>query len=196
MIPDSFGPVSVTDTCAIWHLVGSRTLFGAARHRRLSFVITNTVYYECFVKSRSKAPSANHKILRERLARRIEQGEVDQLKVTVDDLRDVISAARQQGSDKRLGCGEISCAALARRLRQAVLTDNKRDFRAIEKLVDGLLQTTPRLLGWLYIVGRLTDGDIKDVIKEHCSSGGQMSRIYEQAHREACEQRLMRQVSR
>lgn len=123
-------------------------------------------------------------------------GEVDQLKVTVDDLRDVINAARQQGSDKRLGCGEISCAALARRLRQAVLTDNKRDFRAIEKLVDGLLQTTPRLLGWLYIVGRLTDGDIKDVIKEHCSSGGQMSRIYEQAHREACEQRLMRQVSR
>lgn len=95
----------------------------------------------------------------------------------------------------RLGYGEISCAALARRLRHAVLTDNKRDFRAIEVLADGLLQTTPRLLGWLYLVGRLTDGDVKDVVEEHLDSGGHMSPIYERAHREACERRLMRQFS-
>ena len=196
MIPDSFSLVSVTDTCAIWNLVGSATLFRAARQKHLSFIITDTVSYECFVKTRGSAPSVEHQRLRQRLAKHIEQSDVSRFEVTIDDLQDVINAARQQGSDRRLGYGEMSCAALARRLRHAVLTDNKRDFKAIEVLVDGLLQTTPRLLRWLYLVGRLTDGDVKDVIKEHCNSGGHMSPIYERAHREACERRLVRQLSK
>ena len=195
MIPDVFRPVNVTDTCAIWNLVGSTTLFRTARQEHLSFVITNTVSYECFIKSRGSAPSPAHRQLRQRLAKHIERGEVRQSDVTIDDLQDVINTARRLGSDKRLGCGEISCAALARRLRQAVLTDNKRDFRAIGELVDGLLQTTPRLLGWLCLVGRLTDGDVNDVIKEHCSSDGHLSRIYKRAYCEAYEKRLMRQFS-
>ena len=48
MIPDSFSLVSVTDTCAIWNLVGSATLFRAARQKHLSFIITDTVSYRVF----------------------------------------------------------------------------------------------------------------------------------------------------
>ena len=195
MMSPSFNQVSVTDTCAIWHLTGCATLFSTARQRKLSFVITSTVFYECFVRSRGKALSEQRLRLRDRLKIHIQRGDVSQIDVAIDDLQNLIGVARQHGYDTRLGHGELSCAALARRLRYAVLTDNKRDFRAIEELADGLLQTTPRLLGWLYLDGHLTDGDVKDIIEQHRDSGGQMGRVYEQVHHEACEKRLVRHTS-
>ena len=169
MIPDSFTPVNVTDTCAVWHLIGSATLFDTARRTNVSFVITNTVFYECFIIRRIDLP--------------------------IDDLQDLLALARQLGLDKRLGQGEISCAALARRWGAAVLTDNRRDFRAIFQLVDGRLQTTPRLLGWLYLDEHFTDRDVEDVVSEHRECGGQMSDVYKRAYYEACEKRLQRHMS-
>ena len=194
MIPDRFMRVNVTDTCAIWHVVGSVTLFKAARESGLSFIITNTVYYECFVKYKSTAPSPEHEELRVRLRENIHRGDVSRIELTIDDLQELIGVARRLGFDKRLGCGEMASVALARHLRQAVLTDNKRDFGAIKELVDGRLQTTPRLLGWLCLDGGLTDGEVKDVIEQHRASGGQMAEVYERAHYEACEKRLMQQA--
>lgn len=195
MIPESFIRVNITDTCAIWHMTGSKTLFQTARRLNVSFVITSTVFYECFIKSRGRAPSAQHQELRDRLETHISQDKVTRMDSTIDDLQDLIVLARQLGFDKRLGQGEISCAALARRWGVAVLTDNKKDFRAIERLVEGRLQTTPRLLAWLYLDGHLTDPDVSDVISEHYNSGGQMSQVYTLAHSEACEMRLARQTS-
>ena len=164
MIPDSFSLVNITDTCAIWNLVGSMTLFKTARRMKVSFVITNTVFYECFIKSRGQAPSAQHQELRDRLETHINQDKVGQIALAIDDLQVIITLARQLGVDKRLGQGEISCAALARHWGAAVLTDNRREFKAIKELVDGRLQTTPRLLGWLYLDGHLTDSDVGDVL--------------------------------
>ena len=194
MIPERFALVNVTDTCAIWNVVGSATLFKAARKSGLSFIITNTVYYECFVKYKGTAPSPEHEELRIRLREYIHRGDVSRIELTIDDLQELIGVARRLGVDRRLGYGEMACVALARHLRQAVLTDNKRDFRAIGELVDGRLQTTPRLLGWLYLDGGLTDGEVKDVIEQHRTSGGQMADVYERAHYEACEKLLMQQA--
>ena len=195
MIPDSFSLVNITDTCAIWHLMGSMTLFKTARQKHVSFVITNTVFYECFVKSRRNKLTPQHQALREHLRAYIGQHQVSRIDLGIDDLQDLIVLARQRGLDKRLGQGEISCAALARHLRQPVLTDNKRDFNAIEALTGSLIQTTPRLLGWLYLEGHLTDPDVDDVLTEHRNSGGQMPHVYKQAHYEACEKRLVRDTS-
>ena len=142
MIPDSFIPVNITDTCAIWHLVGSMTLFRAAHRMHVAFIITNTVFYECFTKSRGRAASVQHQALRDRLETHLNQDEVKRIDLSIDDLQDFITLARLRGFDKRLGHGEISCAALALSWRAAVLTDNKKDFRAIKGLVDDL-QTTP-----------------------------------------------------
>ena len=192
MMPDSFRPVNVTDTCAVWNLVGAATLFRTALRQRLSFAITNTVFYECFIKSRGKRPSAGLTRLRGRLRQHLQRGQVVQVDATIEDLQEVMAMARRRGLVTRLGYGEVSCIAAARRLRQAVLTDNKRDFRAIEELIDGVLQTTPRLLGWLYLEEQLTDGDIEAIIVEHTHSGGQMTRVYKQAYREACQRLLMR----
>ena len=195
MIPDSLIRVNITDTCAIWHLVGSMTLFKAARRMNVSFIITNTVFYECFTKSRGRAASVQHQALRDRLETHVNQDEVKRIDLTIDDLQELITLARLRGVDKRLGHGEMSCAALARRWRAAVLTDNRKDFGAIKGLVDECLQTTPRLLGWLYLEGRLTDADVGDVLSEHYNSGGQMSQVYQRAYYEACEKRLSRQTS-
>ena len=195
MIPDSFRLVNITDTCAIWHLVGSMTFFKTARQIGVSFVITNTVFYECFVKSRRNKLTPQHQALREHLRAYIDQHQVSRIDLGIDDLQDLIVLARQRGLDKRLGQGEISCAALARHLRQAVLTDNKRDFTAIEALTGSVIQTTPRLLGWLYLEGHLTDADVDDLLTEHRNSGGQMPHVYKQAHYEACEKRLVRATS-
>lgn len=195
MIPDSFTRVNVTDTCAIWHLVGAPTLFDAARRTNVSFVITNTVFYECFIKSRGQAPSVQHRNLRDRLRTHISRGRIERIDLPIDDLQDLFTLARQFGLDKRLGQGEISCAALARRWGVAVLTDNRRDFRAIYRLVDGHLQTTPRLLGWLYLNEHFTDPDVNDVLSEHLECGGQMSDVYRRAHFEACGRRLQRHTS-
>lgn len=194
MIPEKFVSVNVTDTCAIWHLVGAPTLFRAARQVTVSFVITSTVFYECFVKSRGRKPTVQREEMRKRLRTYIDQGQVSRMNLEIDDLQDVITLARQRGCDKRLGQGELSCAALARRLGKAVLTDNKRDFTAIDGLADGRLHTTPRLLAWLYVKGHITDSDVEHVRTEHQKSGGQMSQIYKRAHYEACEKRLAYQV--
>lgn len=103
MIPGKFISVNVTDTCAIWHLVGSPTLFRAARQVTVSFVITSTVFYECFVKSRSRRPTAQREEMRKRLRTYIDQGQVSRMNLGIDALQDMIFLARQRGCDKRLG---------------------------------------------------------------------------------------------
>lgn len=196
MIPDAFNPVSVTDTCAIWHLVGAKTLFDAALRVNLSFLITPTVYYECFVKRKERAPTPERLALRDLLRDCLAQKRVTQMGVSIEALQETIQQAKRLGLDKRLGQGELSCAALARSLgHAAVLTDNRRDFNAITSLADERLQKTPQLLGWLYVEGHLTDSDVVDVIREHKASKGQMGDVYQTAHRLACEKRLMRQMA-
>ena len=195
MIPDTINLVNVTDTCAVWHLVGADTLFRTARRLKIAFIITSTVFYECFVKTRGRPLTIEQRALRERLQEHIEYERVSQMNVTIEDLQEALELARRRGFDKRLGQGEFSCIALVRRLgHSAVLTDNKRDFRAIEALVENRLQTTPRLLGWLYVEGHLSDSDVDEVIREHESSNGDMAKVYRQAHVMACEKRLMRRM--
>ena len=195
MIPDIFNLVNVTDTCAVWHLVGADTLFRAARRRNIEFIITPTVFFECFVKTRGRAVTAERQALRTKLQGHLDRKQIAHIGMSIEDLQETIHIAKRSGLDKRLGQGELSCAALARGLGYpAVLTDNRRDFPAIADLVNGRLQKTPQLLGWLYVEGHITDSDVDDIVCEHQASSGDMSRIYKQAHEMACEKRLMRRM--
>ena len=191
MIPDIFNLVNVTDTCAVWHLVGADTLFRSARRANTAFIITPTVFYECFVKTRGNPVTPERLELQDRLRAHLAEDRVSRMEISIDDLQATVALARHRKLDKRLGQGELSCAALARHLNQAVLTDNRRDFRAIEKLVEDRLQTTPRLLGWLYVEEYLTDREVDDIIHEHTESHGHMSQVYRDAYLMACEKRLM-----
>lgn len=196
MIPDDFNRVNVTDTCAVWNLVGADTLFRCARRVNVAFLITPTVFYECFVKTRGRPPSAGRTALQAKLSRHLGEKEVTRLGVSIEDLQETVAMAKRKGLHKRLGQGELSCAALARQLgHAAVLTDNRRDFRAIRILVDDRLQKTPQLLGWLYVEGLLNDSDVDDVVAEHAATEGQMANVYKQAHLLACEKVLVRRTA-
>lgn len=197
MIPDEFNPVNVTDTCAIWHVVGADTLFRAALRARLSFIITPTVFYECFVKTRGHPLTPERQALRDALRAHLAEERVARMDTSIEALQETVQLAKAQGVDKRLGQGELSCAALARTLgHAAVLTDNKRDFTAIGDLVDGRLQKTPLMLGWLYVEGHLTDADVGGVVrKTKMGSDKHMAKHYQQAYEMACQKRLMRQMA-
>lgn len=196
MIPDEFNPVNVTDTCAVWHVVGADTLFRAALRARLSFIITPTVFYECFVKTRGHPLPPERLALREALQSHLAEKRVTRMEMSIEALQETVQLAKAQGLDKRLGQGELSCAALARTLgHAAVLTDNRRDFTAISGLVGGRLQKTPLMLGWLIVEGHLTDADVADVTRQHRASNGHMASVYERAHHMACEKRLMRHMA-
>ena len=195
MIPDTFNLVNVTDTCALWHLVGADTLFRAARQVKVDFIITPTVFYECFVKTRGGSVTAERQALRTKLQGHLDNEQIAHIGVSIEDLQDTVDIAKRSTLDKRLGQGELSCAALARRLgHPAVLTDNKRDFLAIRNLVNDRLQKTPQLLGWLYVKGHISDSDVDDIVCEHKASSGQMADIYKQAYEQACEKRLVAQM--
>lgn len=195
MNSDKFISVNVTDTCAVWHLVGSPTLFTSAVGAKLSFIITPTVDYECFTKQGVRPVSVVRLRLREHLRAHLNAGRVSTMSVSIESLQATILAAKEKGLTKRLGRGELSCVALARDLgHAAVLTDNKREFRVIEPLVDGRLQKTPQLLGWLYMTDRLSDGDVDLVIQQHEQADGHLGKWLRVAHRTACEKRLAARI--
>ena len=196
MIPDTFNPTNVTDTCAVWHLVGADTLFRTARRVNVSFILTPTVLYECFVKKRTSPPTEERLALRARLQAHLDGRRISEVGMSIEDLQETMIFAKRHQLEKRIGQGELSCVALARHLgHAAVLTDNKRDFAAIGMLVDGRLQKTPQLLGWLLCEGHLTDSDVDEVVREHEASGGQMAKILRTAYEKACEKRLMSQFA-
>lgn len=188
MIPDEFLSVNVIDTCAVWNLISSDTLFRASLRCRHTYVATQTVIYECLLKPRTRPPKSSDAELKSRLESSLSDGRMSRIDITIEDLREVASQS------SRLGRGELSCAAAARKINQAVMTDNRRDFKGISALIDGRLQTTPRLLGWLVLEGHLGDSESRSVVVEHESLGGTLGKAYGNAYTEACEKRLQRQL--
>jgi predicted nucleic acid-binding protein len=184
MIPDVFIGVNVIDTCALWNLISSDTLFRCSRRCQHTYITTPTVLYECLVKPRNSPMTQARKTLLARLSAHLESRHVERIQISIDDLHEVSRLST------KLGQGELSCAAAARKINQAVMTDNKRDFRAIEAMVDGRLQTTPRLLGWLVFQGHLGDAEVQAVVAEHESLDGPLGKWYRRAHWEGCEKRL------
>ena len=112
--------------------------------------------------------------------------------MSLEDLQTVASRSEA----RKLGRGEIAALALARKLRCAVLTEDRGARRAAPKVESGPAQTTPHLLGWLLFEGELTDGDVPVVISEHESrieaNRGRLSQYLRRIHVEACRCRLLR----
>ncbi|WNG50898.1 hypothetical protein F0U60_47300 [Archangium minus] len=184
MIPEDFVDINVIDTCALWNLLSSETLFRRSRACKHTYITTQTVLYECFIKPRSTPATPAQSALQDRLNSHLETGAIGKIPISIDDLHEVSKLSN------KLGQGELSCAAAARKISKAVMTDNKRDFLAIASLVDGRLQTTPRLLGWLVLRDFLGDAEVGVIIAEHEAFDGPLGKWYQKAYLEACEKRL------
>lgn len=167
--PSIFHQVNVADTCAVWNILSSEALHLAAKKAGCSFCVTGVVQYELLLKPRSQRKASDVE-LRSRLEREQAAGGFPSHACSLEDLRMVGSLEER----KKLGKGELSSIALAMRLYQAVITDDRKAARLSREAGHALTQTTPHLLSWLEFHNALSDADKRDVLAQHAELNGSL----------------------
>lgn len=160
--PARFAVASVVDTCAVWNMLSSQRLNQAAIQAKLHFCITPVVLYECLQRPRPNI-TPEQKLLMKRLDAERAAGRFPVQECSLEDLLTI--SAKAPG---RLGSGELSCIATAYRIRSiAIMTDEKLARKYAQGTLGLLVETTPRLYGYLHYHMHLGGGDHDEVIKEH-----------------------------
>lgn len=160
--PAHFPAMTVSDTCAVWNILSSPTLYRAVKQTKLHFCVTPMVQYECLQKPR-KIQTPEKTELMGRLSTAQKEGGFPIQGCELEDLIAVVGLA-----PKGLGAGELSCIAVAYQIRTfAFMTDEKKARHFAEKRLDMKVQTTPMLYSHLHFRQHLNDGDHAQVIEEH-----------------------------
>lgn len=161
--PSHFETLNVADTCSIWNVLSSRLLYVTARSVGCLFCCTEFVYYECLYKARKNLTKEDVE-LQNRLRKECQNGDFNKQHLDIEDLQDVALLQKR----KNLSKGELASIALAKKKRQAFLTDDKKARKLAEEVMEQrMVQTVPHLLGWLYFTNCLGDSDLNRIIEEH-----------------------------
>lgn len=192
--PSFFHPYNVTDTCSIWNILSAEKLYKAATSvaAKCYFCCTRFVYYECLVKPRSNETQEEKELRRRLTFERKTNGQFKDYHIDIEDLQEIEILKKRKNLDK----GELSSIVFAKKTGQAFLTD-ERDARSLAEQVmdEGMVQTTPHLLGWLFYHRILTDSDKDLIIEEHSKfrreKRGNLSKFFKIMYKRACEYRLM-----
>lgn len=184
--PRSFIILNVSDTCAVWNVLSSALLFSVAAESGCHFCMTSYVEYECLFKPRSTF-GEGEELLKQRLLGAKGRGQFKAYPLELEDLAEVEILERR----RKLGKGELSSIAFAKRTRQAFLTDDQ----AARKLASQVLgisqvQTTPHLVGWLFFLGHFSDSDKETIIREHSATGRPLGAFFEEMYVLALQYRL------
>ena len=148
--PTKFSMMVVTDTCAVWNILSSRKLSQAARDGKVTFCLTPMVLYECLQKPRKILTIQMQELIR-RLTSSRNQGNFP---VQGCDIEDLITVSRDAPS--ALSSGELSCIAAAFRIPTlSFMTDERKARQFAENHLRLVVETTPRLYGWLHFRGYL-----------------------------------------
>jgi hypothetical protein len=183
----SFHLYDVTDTCAVWNVLSSMTLFTRARDAGVVFICPQFVVYECLHKQRTTLVACDTE-LQSRLGNAQKESSFVSYPLDIADLQ-AISLLENR---KRLGKGELSAMAFALKTRQAFLTDDQKARKLAREVLElSMTQTTPHLLGWLFFTGYLNGGDKDVVISDHQAMKRPLTRYFEEMYVEACRCRLM-----
>lgn len=182
----------LADSCAVQNLLSSRTLHSACQRHGLQFVVTRYCLYECLDKPRKVELPGDLEIQR-RLRDARDHGLFESHELTIEDLQEAAIIRLR----RRVGAGELSTIALAKRFGIGVQTDDdKAEKLAIEVLSLDQVQSTPHVLGWLYFHGHLLDHELSTIVAEHRAVGRSIASRFEEAHLEACRVKLLsRQAS-
>jgi len=185
--PTRFSPASVADTCSVWNMLSSRKFYQAAIDARLHFCITGMVLYECLQKPRSYVSPERTEMMR-RLEHARRSGGFPIQPCSLDDLAEI---SRQ--APRGLGSGELSCIAVAYRVRSIALMTDEKQARHVASTKFALnVETSPKLYAWLHYRQHLGAGDHADVISEHERYEARpLSRFFQEAYEEAMRCRLM-----
>lgn len=188
--PSRFSTASVVDTCAVWNILSSLRINQAAIQAKLHFCITPVVLYECLHKPRPFiTPEQN--ILMDRLRKNRAEGRFTIQECSLDDL-----LAVSEKAPGKLGSGELSCLAAAYRIRSiAVMTDEKLARKYAQSKLGLLVETTPRLYGYLHYHMHLGGADHDDIIREHERFEKRpLTKFFHQTFEEAMRCRLMTNI--
>lgn len=175
--PSQFHLINVTDTCAVWNVLSSPTLYRAALGARCHFCVTGFVNYECLLKPRTSPSDATRE-----LQRRLEEArDAGQFEVQACSLNDLQAIGRLEDR-KRLGKGELSSIAFAMSRGLAVLTDDQGARKLSAAAGSHPTQTTPHLHSWLIFTRVLDDMDHSNVLSQHKLMEGSLARHFQEAY--------------
>ncbi|MDR1013310.1 MAG: hypothetical protein LBL38_03520 [Lactobacillales bacterium] len=185
--PSVFFLHNALDTCSVWNVLSSNTIFSKAKEAGVTFCCTKYVEYECLIKKRTK-PTIFDINLQKYLRELLLQGEFSSYELSLEDLQEqeVLS------SRKRLGLGELSTLAFVKGKMLAFMSDDQKARKfASEILSSGFIQTTPHLVSWLAFCGHISESDKIAIIKDHEKNGGNISKYLEGGYAFGCQCRQM-----
>lgn len=176
-----FQKINVIDSCSIDNLLSSATLYRAAKSSNCSFCYTKFVEYEVLYKTRKKLDKKSKK-LQQKLKIETKANRFECHNLSIDDLQEVEILEQR----KRLGGGELSSIAFAKKINQSFMTDDSK-ARKLGVSVLGVkrVQTTPHLVGWLFYIRELTDTDFSIIISEHQEYNRPLSKYFKEAYHES-----------
>jgi len=176
-----FEKLNIIDTCSIDNLLSSETLYRAALGANCIFCYTKFVEYEMLYKTRTKV-NENSLKLQDKLKAETISKKFECHSLSIDDLQEIEILEKR----KKLGGGELSSIAFAKKINQCFMTDDSK-ARKLGQSVLGpdRVQTTPHLLGWLFYIRDLIDGDFSSIITEHKSFSRPLSDYFEEAYHES-----------
>lgn len=181
----------LADSCSVQNVLSSATLYAACGRSQFHFAVTRYCLYECLDKPR-KTTTAGDAAIRQRLREARTRGAFGEHDLSVEDLQEAAVLQLR----KRVGAGELSTIALARRFGIGVQTDDDRAEKlAVEVLGDTRVQTTPRVLAWMFFHGQLADHELMVIVDEHRNVGRNLGDRFKEAHQEACRVKLLARSS-
>lgn len=186
--PSNFKKINVTDTCAVWNILSSRILFSASFTANCSFCITGFVFYESLIKPRTEITKEDYE-LQSRLKHELKNKKILSHNLNIEDLQEIKILERR----RNLGKGELSSIAFAKKINQAIITDDKKARNLAEQVLNhNFVQTTPQLLGWLFYTGNLSDHQKDEIIVEHENLKRPLAKYFNVMYERALEYRLMK----
>lgn len=182
---------NIIDSCSVWNILSSSRLYSACNDAKCSFCFTAFVEYECLLKPRKLITEIDLK-LRELLRKERARGKFTKCNITIGDLQEIQLLENR----KKLGMGELSSIAFAKKTSLAFLTDDKTARNFADKILGNKrVQTTPHLAGFLFYSRILVDSDLDLIIEQHNSSvahkWGQLDEFLRSVYHESLRLRLL-----
>lgn len=176
-----FQKLNIIDTCSIDNLLSSETLYRAAKNANCNFCYTKFVEYEMLYKSR-KSISENSQKLQRKLKEETISKKFECHSLSINDLQEIEILEKR----KKLGGGELSSIAFAKKINQCFMTDDSQARKLGQSVLgNNRVQTTPHLLGWLFYIRDLIDSDFLTIIEEHESFLRPLSKYFKEAYHES-----------
>lgn len=177
----------VIDTCSIQNILSSNILSSAVTNNGFSFCVTKFVEYEMLHKQ-SSVPSDAENTIKCRYKQEVANGKYECHNLSIEDLQDIEILE----SRKKLGKGELSIIAFAKKINQGIMTDDQQARKLGESVLSkSRVQTTPQLLGWLFYNRILIDSELDTICSEHTSKDRPLERFFREVYLESLRIRMM-----